>query len=59
MVPTDKRIVDLVLNASFRQIIFEVVKGFECAAASVVSSDTALARDVSYKVGRVEGPISI
>jgi hypothetical protein len=51
--------VDLVLNASFRQIILEVVKGLERAVASVVSSDTALARDVSDKVGRVERPISI
>jgi len=59
VVPTDERVVNLVLNASFRQIIFEVVKGLECAVASVVSCDTALARDVSDKVGRVERPISI
>jgi hypothetical protein len=36
-------------DASFRQVIFEVVEGFECAAPPVVSSDTALARDVSHK----------
>jgi hypothetical protein len=59
VVPTDERVVDLVFNATFRQIIFEVVKGLECALASVVSCDTALARDVSYKVGGVERPISI
>jgi hypothetical protein len=59
VVPTDERVVDLVLNASFRQIVFEVVKGLECAVASVVSSDTALARDMSDRVGRVERPIGI
>jgi hypothetical protein len=59
VVPTDERVVDLVLNASFRQIIFEVINGLECALASVVSCDAASARDVSDKVGRVERPISI
>jgi cytochrome c-type biogenesis protein CcmH/NrfF len=59
VVPTDERVVDLVLDASFRQIIFEVVKSLQCAVASVVSSDTALARDVSHKVGRVKRPMRI
>jgi hypothetical protein len=59
VVPTQERVVDLMLDAPLRQFIFEVVEGFKCAAAPMVSSDMALAWDVSHKVVRVEGPVSI
>ena len=59
MVFAHQRVVDLVLDGPFRQIVLELVEGFNCAAALVISTEAASARDTSDKVLRVQGPVGI